>query len=64
MEQYNHISRHDMKPAAVKDSSVSQSNSHLYSLVHRLMETVEKQSRQISRLESTISEISSTMRNQ
>lgn len=67
MEQYNQIPRHDMKPKPAFENGSSKfmhsENSHLYTLVHRLMETVERQARQISRLESTISEVRSTMRN-
>lgn len=68
MDQYNQppssnepLARHNMTPARV-DSSTSH-ESHLASLVHRLVETVEKQQRQIQRLESTISEVRATMRN-
>ena len=68
MEQYNQpiehnepLARHNMTPARVESSS--HESSHLASLVHRLMETVDKQSRQIARLESTISEVKATMRN-
>lgn len=69
MDQYNQppssnepLSRHNMEPVRV-DSSSSHESSHLASLVHRLMETVDKQSRQIQRLESTISEVKATIRN-
>ena len=67
MEQYNQplehnepIARHNMAPA---QADPSHSNSHLYSLIHRLAETVDKQARQIARLESTISEVRSTINN-
>lgn len=65
MDQYNQIPRHDMQPIQPESSNSgsSQSNSHLYSLIHRLAETVDKQSRQIARLESTISEVRSTINN-
>jgi hypothetical protein len=67
MDQYNQppssnepLSRHNMEPVRV-DSSTSH-ESHLASLVHRLVETVEKQQRQIQRLESTIAEVRATIR--
>jgi hypothetical protein len=41
----------------------SHESSHLASLVHRLAETVDKQARQITRLESTIAEVKATIRN-
>jgi len=47
----------------LSNSSSSHENSHLASLVHRLMETVDKQSRQITRLESAMSEVRSTINN-
>ena len=61
MDQYNQAQRHNMTPVP---STVTHSDtSHLYTLVYRLMETVDRQARHISRLESSISEISSTVRN-
>ena len=66
MEQYNQPpSRHNMTPAQTESSNSGSSHesSHLASLVHRLMETVDKQSRQIARLESSIAEVRSTIRN-
>jgi hypothetical protein len=72
MDQYNQpplsnepLARHNMTPARVESSNSGSSHesSHLASLVHRLMETVDKQSRQIQRLESTISEVRATIRN-
>jgi len=67
MDQYNQppssnepLSRLNMEPVRVDSSSSHES--HLSSLVHRLVETVEKQQRQISRLESTISEVRATIR--
>ena len=69
MDQYNQpiehnvpLARHNMTPART-DSGSSHESSHLVSLVHRLAETVDKQARQIQRLESTISEVRATMRN-
>ena len=61
MDQYNQAPRHNMTPvpSTVKHSDTS----HLYTLVYRLMETVDRQARHISRLESSISEISNTVRN-
>ena len=70
MEQYNNLpvpnsvvpGRIEFKHSSINNRS-SHESSHLASLVHRLMETVDKQSRQIQRLESTISEVKATMRN-
>jgi hypothetical protein len=66
MEQYSSPSASSsVVPDRIElsNSRASHENSHLASLVHRLMETVDKQSRQIARLESTISEVRSTIRN-
>jgi hypothetical protein len=66
MEQYNSPPvPNSVIPARVESSNSGSSHesSHLASLVHRLMETVDKQSRQIQRLESTISEVRATIRN-
>jgi hypothetical protein len=66
MDQYNSPPVSNSVIPAQSESSNSGSShesSHLASLVHRLMETVDKQSRQISRLESTISEVKATIRN-
>lgn len=66
MDQYNQpLSRHTITPAQTESSNnrSSHESSHLASLVHRLMETVDKQSRQITRLESTIREVKATIRN-
>lgn len=62
MEQYNTpIERHNMIPVAEHTSPSN--NSHLYSLIHRLMETVDKQARQISRLESSLNEVKNNLNN-
>ena len=70
MEQYNNPpvsnsvipGRVEIEHSSINNRS-SHESSHLASLVHRLMETVDKQSRQIQRLESTISEVKATIRN-
>ena len=70
MEQYNNPPvPNSVVPAQIEfeHSSInnrsSHESSHLASLVHRLMETVDKQSRQIQRLESSIMEVKATIRN-
>jgi hypothetical protein len=69
MEQYNQEPAPDsVVPGRIEfetasNKSIHSDSSHLYTLVNRLMETVERQARQISRLESTISEVKSTIRN-
>jgi hypothetical protein len=70
MEQYNNPpvpnsvipGRVEFEHSSINNRS-SHESSHLASLVHRLMETVDKQSRQITRLESTIREVKATIRN-
>jgi len=63
MEQYNNPPvPNSVVPVRVESSNSSSSHeSHLASLVHRLVETVEKQQRQIQRLESTIAEVRATI---
>ena len=66
MDQYNNPPvSNSVIPGRVElsNSGSSHESSHLASLVHRLMETVDKQSRQIQRLESSIMEVKATIRN-
>lgn len=69
MEQYNQEPvPNSVAPGRVEYENGSSKflhseNSHLYTLVHRLMETVERQARQISRLESSISEVRGAINN-
>ena len=57
MDQYNQVPGSIQFESSSKQLVVNPSLSHLERLVHRLQETVDKQQRQISRLESAISEV-------